>query len=55
MVRNDDIGPAEVLRLSALNLLRGLVICCGVHADSMQSSAVNAVSKLFHNIVEVGR
>ncbi|XP_075228227.1 E3 ubiquitin-protein ligase HERC2 isoform X3 [Lycorma delicatula] len=52
LVRNDDIGPAEVLRLSALNLLRGLVICCGVHADSMQSSAVNAVSKLFHNIVE---
>ncbi|RZF37934.1 hypothetical protein LSTR_LSTR005434, partial [Laodelphax striatellus] len=52
LMKIDELGPGEVLRIACLSLLRGLAICCGISADGMQLSAVNALSSLLRNILQ---
>ncbi|XP_039287848.1 E3 ubiquitin-protein ligase HERC2 [Nilaparvata lugens] len=52
VIKIDEMGPGEVLRIASLNLLRGIAICCGISADGMQRSAVNALSTLMRNILQ---
>ncbi|KAG1662456.1 E3 ubiquitin-protein ligase HERC2 [Nymphon striatum] len=46
--------PESLLRESCLHLLRATSVCCGLHANQAQPSALNFLSNLLQKIVQFG-
>ena len=46
--------PARLIKVACYQLMRSLTLGCAVHADNMQLSAVNKVTSILRQVVQLG-